>query len=59
MFMSVTSADLLKFPCAAKLKSFTAQGDDASVSLVLSDTNQLEFRRGESLDRDIYDGMLA
>ena len=47
----------VEFLRAAKAATYAAQGDDASVASVLSDSKQLEFRDGAFLYRDIYVGM--
>ena len=46
-----------KFIRTAKLTTYAAQGDAASVPPLLSGTKQLEFADGEFLYRDIYTGM--
>ena len=47
-----------RFLVAAKRATYAAQGDAASVSPLLLDSKQLEFREGDFLYRDIYVGML-
>ena len=42
----------------AKLATYAAQGDDASVAPLLGGSKQLEYRDGDWLYRDIYFGML-
>lgn len=46
-----------EFIRTAKLTTYAAQGDAASVPPLLSGTKQLEFADGEFLYRDIYTGM--
>jgi hypothetical protein len=48
--------DLLSFLIEAKLHTYAAQGDEASVAPVLNGSKQLEFRSGDFLYRDIYFG---
>jgi hypothetical protein len=49
--------DLQRFLFAAKLATYAAQGDAASVPPVLPDSRQLEYTDGGFLYRDIYVGM--
>lgn len=49
-------ADLIRFLIEAKLQTYAAQGDDASVPAVLNGSKQLEYRAGDFLYRDIYFG---
>ncbi|MBI4987914.1 MAG: hypothetical protein HZC23_03740 [Rhodocyclales bacterium] len=46
-----------QFLRSAKAATYAAQGDDASVTPVLPDSRQLEYRDGAFLYRDIYVGM--
>jgi hypothetical protein len=48
----------LEFLRAAKLATYAAQGDEASVAPLLADSKQLEYSRGDLLYRDIYVGLL-
>jgi hypothetical protein len=48
---------LAHFLCSAKAATYAAQGDDASVTPVLPDSRQLEYRDGTFLYRDIYVGI--
>ena len=45
-----------QFLRSAKAATYAAQGDDASVTPVLPDSRQLEYRDGTFLYRDIYVG---
>lgn len=49
--------ELSIFLRAAKLATYAAQSDAASVAPVLPDSKQLEYREGEYFYRDIYYGM--
>ena len=49
---------LSDFIRAAKLATYAAQGDDATVRPLLPGSKQLEHRDGDHLYRDIYFGML-
>lgn len=51
------SQNLISFIRKAKLATYAAAGDDASVSPLLLDTKQLEYREGAYFYRDIYSGM--
>ncbi len=42
----------------AKLATYAAQGDDASVAPLRGGSKQLEYRDGDWLDRDIYFGTI-
>jgi hypothetical protein len=53
------SSDFVAFLRAAKLATYAAQGDDASVLPLLPDSKQLEYSQGRFLYRDIYVGMLG
>ncbi len=44
------------FLIAAKLNTYAAQGDEASVAPLLPGAKQLEYRQGDLLYRDIYFG---
>jgi hypothetical protein len=50
--------ELESFILAAKLATYAAQGDAASVEPLLADTKQLEYSEDPLLYRDIYVGML-
>jgi hypothetical protein len=50
--------EFLAFLRRAKLATYAAQGDDASVEPRLPDSKQLEFADGSYLYRDIYVGLL-
>jgi Domain of unknown function (DUF5680) len=51
------SVELIEFVSKAKLATYAALGDEASVSPLLPESKQLEYREGEFLYRDIYVGM--
>ena len=57
MSVIVPSQDLARFLFAAKQATYAAQGDSASVTPLLSDSKQLEYREGKFFYRDIYVGM--
>ena len=48
---------LIKFIRAAKLATYAAQGDSATVASLLPSTKQLEYENDEYLYRDVYAGM--
>lgn len=50
-------SQLNRFLLIAKQATYAAQGDEASVTPLLSDSKQLEYRDGEWFYRDIYVGM--
>ncbi len=54
----ITDSELQRFLLKAKQSTYAAQGDDASVTPLLPDSRQLEYREGDLLYRDIYVGML-
>jgi hypothetical protein len=57
--MGETEADfemLRAFLVQAKLETYAAGSQEASVPAVLAGSHQLEFRRGEFFYRDIYFG---
>ncbi|MGZ3237922.1 MAG: DUF5680 domain-containing protein [Burkholderiaceae bacterium] len=54
---SISISELRHFLLAAKQSTYAAQGDDASVIPLLSDSKQLEYHNGELFYRDIYVGM--
>ncbi len=54
--MTIAPADLIDFLLEAKLHTYAAQGDEASVSPLLPGSKQLEYRRGDFFYRDIYFG---
>ena len=49
--------ELERFLLSAKSATYAAQGDAASVTSLLADSKQLEYREGPLLYRDIYVGM--
>jgi Domain of unknown function (DUF5680) len=49
--------NLVEFIQKAKIATYAAQGDEASLSPMLPDSKQLEYREGEFLYRDVYVGM--
>lgn len=49
--------ELERFLLSAKSATYAAQGDAASVTPLLADSKQLEYREGPLLYRDIYVGM--
>lgn len=51
------SLALAAFVRAAKLATYAASGDSASVAPLLPNTKQLEYSNGEFVYRDIYAGM--
>ena len=53
------SPEFAAFLRTAKLATYAAQGDDASVPPLLPDARQLEYSLGSYLYRDIYFGMLG
>jgi hypothetical protein len=57
--MFIATPEFLAFLRSAKLATYAAQGDDASVPPLLPDSKQLEFLRGPYLYRDVYVGMLG
>lgn len=57
--MFIATPDFVAFLRSAKLATYAAQGDDASVPPLLPDSKQLEFSRGPYVYRDIYVGMLG
>jgi Domain of unknown function (DUF5680) len=50
--------NLVEFIQKAKIATYAAQGDEASLSPMLPDSKRLEYREDEYLYRDIYVGML-
>lgn len=56
--MFVVTPEFVSFLRAAKLATYAAQGDEASVPALLPDSKQLEYAQGPYLYRDIYVGML-
>lgn len=52
----MTNEQLAQFLVAAKRATYAAQGDDASVTPLVSGSRQLDFRLGTVLYRDIYFG---
>lgn len=57
--MFIAAPDFVEFLRSAKLATYAAQGDDASVPPLLPDSKQLEFSKGSYVYRDIYVGMLG
>ena len=57
--MFTATPEFVAFLRSAKLATYAAQGDDASVPPLLPDSKQLEFSRGPYLYRDIYVGMFG
>jgi hypothetical protein len=57
--MFVADPEFLAFLRSAKLATYAAQGDDASVPPLLPSSKQLEYSRGLYLYRDIYVGMFG
>ena len=51
------SESILDFLVDAKRKTYASQGDDASVTPLLSGSRQLEYRIGSFFYRDIYFGV--
>jgi hypothetical protein len=49
--------EFLDFLVEAKKATYASQGDDASVTPLLTGSRQLEFQSGDFLYRDIYFGM--
>jgi Domain of unknown function (DUF5680) len=49
--------NLVEFIQKAKIATYAAQGDEASLSPMIPDSKQLEYREGDFLYRDVYVGM--
>lgn len=58
MQRSIPDPELRRFLLQAKRATYAAQGDDASVTPLLPDSKQLEYREGDLLYRDMYVGTL-
>jgi len=56
--MFTATTEFSAFLRTAKLSTYAAQGDEASVPPLLPDSKQLEFSSGPFLYRDVYVGML-
>ena len=56
MSLSIPQAELITFLCKAKRQTYAAQGDDATVTPLLTGSRQLEYVEGDLLYRDIYFG---
>jgi len=56
MALSVSRPDFMTFLVSAKLQTYAAQGDDATVTPLVPGSHQLEYQEGALLHRDIYFG---